>query len=63
MEGINKEKVDLENGIYNALWSGYNMEIMVPNKEDVCVELVVGVRGIHCKTVVEIKDGFLSIVK
>jgi hypothetical protein len=62
MKGINKQKVDLEDGIYNALWSGYNIQIMIPNKENVYVETVVGVKGINCKTIVEIEDGVLSVV-
>jgi hypothetical protein len=62
MKAINKQKVDLENGVYNALWSGYNMQIMIPNKENIYVETLVGVRGFNCKTIVEIKDGILSVV-
>ena len=62
MEAINKQKVDLGNGIYNALWSGFIIRIMIPHKGNIHIETKIGVKGINCKTIVEIKDGDLTII-
>ena len=59
---INKQFVNLPDGNYDALWSAYSMEILVPNKESVYVETIIGVRGINCKTKVIIKDKLLWIL-
>jgi hypothetical protein len=62
MNNINKQLVELPDGIYNALWSAYRMEILVPNSESVYVETTIGVKGINCKQKVKIKDKLLSTV-
>lgn len=59
MEKISEQIVDLEDGTYDAIWSGYNMEIIIPDKESVYVETTIGVKGINCKTIVEVKSGSL----
>jgi hypothetical protein len=62
MKNINKQLVELPDGKYDAIWSAYRMEILVPNQESVYVETVIGVKGINCKTKVIIKDKQLSTV-
>lgn len=63
MKNINKQIVDLPDGKYNSLWSGGRMEILVPEKKSVYVETTVVVKGINCKTKVEIIDGLLSVIR
>lgn len=63
VNGVNKQEVKLENGIYNALWSGFNMQIIIPNKENVYIETIIGIKGINYKTIVEIEDGVLNVVR
>ena len=59
---INKQWIDLPNGLYDALWSSNHMEILIPDKESVFIETIIGVKGIKCKQRVGIKDKLLSIV-
>ena len=54
MKNINKQLVELPDGNYDALWSAFNMEILIPNQQSVYVETTVGVKGINCKIKVEI---------
>lgn len=58
---ISKQFILLPNGEYNALWSGYGMIILVPDKINQYVDTVVGVRGVNVKTKVRIKNGFLYL--
>jgi len=62
MKNINKQLVELPDGEYNALWSTYRMEILLPNQESVYVENTIGVKGINCKTKIQIKDKLLSTI-
>jgi hypothetical protein len=66
---INKQKVDLPDGIYDAKWSGHNIEIIVPKKESdsfdnsIWVLASVASIGINVEIKVEITSGMLYIVK
>lgn len=60
---INKHKVELADGVYDALWSGYKMEIVILNEENVFLDTVIGVKGINCKTIVKVKNGLLSVIR
>lgn len=62
MKNINKQLVELPDGNYDALWSAYRMKILIPNKESVYVETVIGIKGINCEIKVEIKDKLLSTI-
>ena len=62
MKNINKQLVELPDGKYDALWSAFRMEILVPNQESIYVETVIGVKGINCKTKVKVKDKLLSTI-
>lgn len=62
MKNINKQLVELPDGKYDALWSGFKIEILVPNENSVYVTVSMGCKGINCKTKVKIKDKLLSIV-
>lgn len=61
MEKISKQLVKLPDGIYDALWSAYRIEILVPNNESVYVKTQIGVRGINCKHKVKIQNKILKI--
>ena len=60
---LSKRNVDIKNGEYNALWSGYELEIL--SNEDVSDDILViiptinGVRGMNCKVRVEVIDGLV----
>ena len=56
---LNKEKVQLTNGLYFGLWSGYELVIQLPNKNNYRLDTIEGVRGINCETNVEVVDGFV----
>jgi hypothetical protein len=62
MKNINKQLIELPDGKYNALWSGFNMEILIPKENSVYVAVSIGCKGINCKTKVKIKDKLLSVV-
>ena len=62
MGNINKQKIELPDGVYDALWSGFKMEIVIPNKENVYLDTVIGVKGINCETIVKVKNGLLSVL-
>lgn len=59
MENISKEIVNLPDGKYNSLWTGYILEILIPNNKNVIVDTINGVRGFNCKTDIEIKGGLI----
>jgi len=60
---LSKRNVDIKNGEYNALWSGYELEIL--SNEDVSDDILAiiptinGVRGMNCKVRVEVIDGLV----
>lgn len=58
---INTEKVKLDNGIYPALWSGYNLEILLVDNESYNIKTTSGVKGINCSTVIEVVNGDVII--
>lgn len=62
MKKINKQLVDLPDGIYDTIWSAFKMEILVPNSESVYVDTTIGVKGINVKQKVRIKDKLLSTI-
>ena len=53
------EKVNLPDGKYFGLWSGYVINIVLPDWEKIDIDVNQGVRGINCKCTVEIIDGWL----
>ncbi len=61
MSRVSNEKVDLPDGVYNALWSGYQMKILAPDK-DVYIMTENGVRGMYIETTIEIKDGVVRAI-
>jgi len=63
MENISKEVLESSlDGVYNALWSAYHIEITLPNKCKVDIETTVGVKGINCPVRVKISNGELNII-
>ena len=63
MKNINIQSVELKDGIYNALWSGYKMEIIVPNSENLNIETKIGIKGINILQKVNVKNKMLSTIK
>lgn len=61
MRNVNKEKVDLPDGIYNALMSGYKMKIMIPFKQNIEIDTILGVKGIDSKMMISVKNGMVTI--
>ena len=58
-----KTKVEIENGIYNAMWSAYRLEILNPdNSMLLTVETYMGVKGLNIPKVVKIIDGKVEFV-
>lgn len=60
MQSKIKDKVDLKNGTYKGLWSGYTLKL-IDDKEAVYKTLH-GVRGINIKCILNVRDG-VGIVK
>ena len=58
MENINKTKVGLEYGFYNALWSGYYLKILGSDNETVLcnVETTIGMKGLNIPVTVKVVD-------
>lgn len=50
-------KIDLPDGKYNAIWSGYNIEIN--GKE---YPTIVGVKGMFCATKIKIEDSKAFVI-
>jgi|GEM_PF-4160475 len=53
---MNKQIIDLPDGTYEALWSGYNM-IITSSDKNIPVGTTIGVKGINCKITVDVQDG------
>jgi len=59
-KSISKETVEISNGEYNALWSGYSLDILSSNKTMLStIKTIDGVRGINCRVRVEVIDGYV----
>lgn len=57
MKALNKEKVNLPDGIYDAIWGGWVMEIITTiRKKPYSFDTNEGIKGIGYKLKVEIKD-------
>lgn len=48
--------INLPDDKYDAIWSGYGLEILIPNKQSINVTTNIGVRGLNCKCIVDIKN-------
>jgi hypothetical protein len=48
-------------GTYYAKWSGYTIRLILPDWEDVNIEMDQGIRGVNHKCVVVVRDGFFEI--
>jgi len=63
LKSVAVEKVNIEDGTYNALWSAYNLKILSSdNIELVTVKTHVGVKGMNCPTRVEVKNGIVNVI-
>lgn len=62
MKNINKQIVDLPNGTYDALWTGFSIKVITPTNDFVYVETSIGVKGINCIVQVKIINGLLSVI-
>ena len=56
--------VEIENGVYDARWSAYHLEILNPdNSILIAVKTHIGVKGINIKKQVRVKDGLVEFIK
>lgn len=53
---LSTHEVHLNDGEYDGLWSGYHLEILVPNSPSIEIKTIDGVRGMNCKQKLRIKD-------
>jgi hypothetical protein len=53
---ISEQEVDLPNGEYDGLWSGYTLNIQRQNDSSVEIKTTDGVRGMNCHTNLLIRD-------
>lgn len=56
---ISDAEINLPDGIYNALRSGYDIQILHSDGDVFVMNTTIGVRGINVKTVVEVKNKIL----
>lgn len=56
-------KVEIEDGIYDAIWGGYILDILNPDKTVlVTVKTHDGVRCISCKEKVRVENGDVEFI-
>jgi len=62
MKYISETRVNVPDDNYDALWSGYTLDILSnsTHKPMCTVKTTVGVRGINCPVRVNIMDGNIS---
>lgn len=63
MRILSNNKVNLPNGDYKAIWSGYNLVIIKPDESQIKVETIIGVRGINISIKVVVENESLYLVK
>lgn len=58
MEKLNESKVDIENGIFNSLWSGYFLSILDEENEEILnINITMGTTHINCPVKIQILNG------
>ena len=62
METKSIEKVNIPDGKYFARWSGYNIYLLLPDWNDIPIEINNGIRGINFQCSVEVIDGWLYVL-
>lgn len=56
-------KVEIEDGIYDAIWGGYVLQILNPDKSIlITVKTHVGVKCMSCPEKVEVKNGNVEFI-
>ena len=60
---LNKEKIKLDNGSYDALWSAYRLTVLLPDNETYDMPTIIGVKGINCQTKIEVNDGDVFLIQ
>jgi hypothetical protein len=55
------EKVNIPDGKYYGKWSAYYVNVILPEYRDVDVKVNKGDKGINCKCIVEVVDGWLYV--
>lgn len=60
---ISDNRVDLPDDIYDALWGGHVMKILIKGDVVRIIDTNEGVRGIDCKTTIAIKNQYIYLVK
>lgn len=64
-QGKSEESVDIPDGHYAALWSGYTIEVFVDEDGSLSnpIKMDSGVRGINCRAEVIVRHGLLYVIK
>jgi len=55
--------LQLPEGKFYAKWSGYTINLILPEFEDIDIKMDSGIRGVNFGCTVEIKDGIVEIIK
>lgn len=63
MRILSKNGVNLPDGDYKAIWSGYKLVIIKPDESQIKVETIIGVRGINISTKVMVENESIYLVK
>lgn len=67
MKSISKEIVELENGVYDAIWSGYNLDILSNNDNEPGIVLTIktniGVKGVNIFKYIKVKNGKIKFIE
>ncbi len=53
---ISEESVNLPDGEYDGLWSGYSLDILRQGADCITIKTTDGVRGVNCLTDLLIRD-------
>lgn len=62
-KAVSNTRLNLSDGVYKALWSGYTLTILSNKNEEMAViETIDGVRGINCPVKVEVEDGIVTVL-
>jgi hypothetical protein len=55
--------LNLPEGKFFAKWSGYTVNLLLPEWEEFNIKMDQGIRGVNMKCEVEVKDGIVEILE
>jgi len=54
--------LNLPEGKFYAKWSGYTINLILPDFENFNIKMDQGIRGVNMKCAVEIKNGIVEVI-